>query len=341
MIAVVQDRYGPPEVLRLGQVDRPEPGPGEVLVRVAASSVHADVWHAVAGRPWAARLSAGILRPKLNVPGTDVAGLVEQVGPGVEGLALGEAVFGASVRRNEWVHGGAFAEFVVAPAEYLAKKPERVGFAEAACVPTSGHIALQNLRDRARTVAGKRVLVNGAAGGVGSVALQVVKDRGAHVTGVDAGAKLSLLRDLGADEVIDYTEVDFTEHRGRYDLIFDVPGNHSFARCRRALKPDGRYVPIGFEDYGRGAGSVFGVIPRFLGLMVRARFTEQLKGPGSALPDRTATLTTLQRLLEQGALTPIVATARPIAEAAEALRQLMAGQTIGRIVLTPDPDLLS
>lgn len=340
MLAVVQDRYGPPEVLRLAEVERPTPGPGEVLVRVAASSVHADVWHAVAGRPLPARVGAGLLRPDPPIPGTDLAGLVEEVGPDVDGLTCGDEVFGSSVRRNEWVHGEAFAEYVVAPVAQLAKKPEGVGFAEAACVPTSGHIALQNLRDVDRTSRGKRVLVNGAAGGVGSIALQVIKARGAHVTAVDAGTKLALLRDLGADEALDYSEVDFTEHHGRYDLIFDVPGNHPFARCRRALKADGRYVPIGFEDYGRGAGSLLGVIPRFLGFMIRARFTEQLRGPGSDLPSRTDTLTTLRQLLEEGTLTPFVSAVRPIAEAAEALRQLMAGQTAGRILLTPDFSLL-
>ncbi|MBT8462974.1 MAG: NAD(P)-dependent alcohol dehydrogenase, partial [Gemmatimonadetes bacterium] len=260
---------------------------------------------------------------------------------GVERFKPGDQVFGASVRRNEWMHGEAFAEFVVVPVEHLALKPEGVGFAEAACVPTSGHIALQNLRDLTRTSAGRETLVNGAAGGVGAIALQVIKARGAHVTGVDAAPKLALVRDLGADEVLDYAAEDYTDHHGRYDLIFDVPGNHPFARVRRALKPDGRYVPIGFEDYGRGAGPVLGVIPRFLGLLIRARFTEQLRGPGSALPDRSETLMVLKQLLERGSLTPVVASVRPIAEAAEALRELMAGQTLGRIVLTPDPGLLS
>jgi NADPH:quinone reductase-like Zn-dependent oxidoreductase len=234
----VQDRYGGDDVLQLREVDRPVVQPDEVLVRVRAASVHPDVWHVVRGQPLVLRLmGSGLRRPKKTIPGTDVAGIIEEVGSAVTALKPGDEVFGETTRSYQWANGGAFAEYVAIPQELLALKPPNVSFEQAASVPTAGIIALQNLLILGGLKAGHRVLVNGAAGGVGSIAVQVAKAQGAHVTGVEHTEKLDLVRSLGADRVIDYTRDDFTQGSERYDLIFDVPGNHSFPgtiRCRRA-----------------------------------------------------------------------------------------------------------
>ena len=240
MKAIVQHRYGSVDDLALSEVPRPEPAADEVLVRVRAASVHPDVWHVVAGRPAVLRLmGSGVRRPRERVPGTDVAGVVESVGSAVTRFEPGDEVFGETIRGVQWRNGGAFAEYATAPEEGLALKPSGVSFEEAAAVPTVGLIALNNL-PRRRVPSGSRVLVNGAAGGVGAIAVQLAKSYGAEVTGVDHASKLALVRSLGADRVIDYTSEDFTRAGEQWDLIFDVPGNHSFKAIRRALDPRGQ-----------------------------------------------------------------------------------------------------
>jgi NADPH:quinone reductase-like Zn-dependent oxidoreductase len=214
-----------------------------VLVRVRAASVHADVWHVVTGWPYVLRLmGAGLRRPKNQVPGTDVAGVVEAVGASVTRFSPGDEVFGETMLGMQWRNGGAFAEYVAAPEDALALKPKHVGFEQAAAVPTSGFIAAANLQPGRPIAPGQRVLVNGAAGNVGAIAVQLARAQGAQVTGVDHTDKLDLVRALGADHVIDYTAVDFTRGAERYDLLFDVASNLTVAAARRVLTPTGMYV---------------------------------------------------------------------------------------------------
>jgi NADPH:quinone reductase-like Zn-dependent oxidoreductase len=334
MKAIVQDRYGAPDVLQLREIERPVVRDDEVLVRVRAASVHADVWHVVAGWPYVLRLmGAGLRRPKNPVPGTDVAGQVESVGKSVTRFKPGDEVFGETIRGYQWAHGGSYAEYVTAHPDTLALKPANVTFEQAAAIPTSGLIALRNLRDQGRVQSGQRVLINGAGGGVGGLAVQLAKAFDAEVTGVDCADKLDLIRTLGADHVIDFAEQDFTRTGERYDLIFDVPGNHPFSECRRALTPEGRYVLIGHDDYGRATGRWMGSLPRFLKLMALSRFTDQLAM--SPTPPETKThLGVLKDFLEAGKLTPIIDRTYPLSEAADAIRYLQEGRARGRIVIT-------
>jgi NADPH:quinone reductase-like Zn-dependent oxidoreductase len=215
-----------------------------------------------------------------------MAGIVESVGKGVSRFRPGDQVFGETTAMQQWMNGGAFAEYVSVPQDLLALKPDNVTFEQAASVPTSGYIALQNLRDSSRLRPGQTVLINGARGGVGVLTLQLAKAYGAHVTAVDSTRKLGMLRSLGADEVIDFTEEDFTQLGVRYDLIVDVPGNHPFSACRRALKPDGRYVLIGHERFGASGKRMFGLIPHFLKLIFLSRFVKQLEAPALRCPPR-------------------------------------------------------
>jgi NADPH:quinone reductase-like Zn-dependent oxidoreductase len=251
MKAIVQERCGSPAELELRDVDSPLVGDDEVLVRLRAASVHPDVWHVVVGRPYVLRLmGAGFARPKNPIAGTDMAGIVESVGKGATRFRPGDPVFGETIVTQQWVNGGVFAEHVSVRQDLLALKPDNVTFEQAASVPTSGFIALQNLRGRHQGRLGQEVLINGGGGGVGTLALQITKAYGVHVTAVNGTSKLDMLRALGADEVVDYTRENFTRRGVRYDLIFDVPGNYSFSACRRALKPDGKYVLIGHERFG-------------------------------------------------------------------------------------------
>lgn len=334
MRAIVQDRYGAIDGLSLREVTRPVPAEDEVLVRVRATSVHPDVWHVVAGRPAVLRvMGSGVRRPKVRVPGTDVAGVVESVGSAVRGFRTGDEVFGETIRGVQWRNGGAFAEYATAPQEGLALKPSAISFAEAAAVPTAGLIALHNL-PRRRVSPGDHVLVNGAAGGVGAIAVQLAKSYGAHVTGVDHPRKLELVRSLGADRVLDFTREDYTGGGQAWDLIFDVPGNHSFADARRAVRPGGTYVLVAHDAFGATGHAVLGSLPRMLGLMLRSAMAPELRGGSFAAPDKHQSMTTLTRLLETGALRMVIDRVFPLARAAEALQYLTTGQAVGRVVIS-------
>lgn len=337
MRAVIQAAYGPPAVLELRDVAMPTLGDDEVLVRVRAASVHPDVWHVVSGRPYIIRLlAAGLRTPKQPIPGTDMAGTIEAVGKHVTRFRPGDAVFGETVGFHTWCNGGAFAEFVRVRPEWLASKPANVTFEQAAAVPTAWYIVLLNLRHPDQIRAGQRVLVNGAGGGVGSLALQLAKAQGAHVTAVDAPGKMDLLRHLGADRVIDYTQEDFTHGSARYDLIFDVPGNRPFSACRRVLDPNGRYVLIGHEAFGAAGKRFFGILPSFFRLMFLARFVRQLRGPRHiAPPSRASAMALLADLLESGKITPVIDSAFALEETPDALRRLMEEDVRGRVVVTP------
>ncbi|HEU4337889.1 MAG TPA: NAD(P)-dependent alcohol dehydrogenase [Nocardioides sp.] len=336
MRAVVQRAYGSVDDLTVSEVPRPEPAADEVLIHVRAASVHPDVWHVVAGRPAVLRLmGSGVRRPGQPVPGTDVAGVVESVGSAVTRFEPGDEVFAETVRGVQWRNGGAFAEYATAPEVGVALKPPAVSFEEAAAVPTAGIIALNNL-PRRRVPAGSRVLVNGAAGGVGAIALQLAKAYGAHVTGVDHSSKLELLRSLGADRVIDYTSEDFTRSGGQWDLVFDVPGNHSWRETRRALHPRGSYILIGHDAFGAIGHRWLGSIPRLLGLVARSAVSPQLRGGSFAPPDKRELMDTLASLMGSGQLRVVVDRTFPLDQAPQALRHLMSGQSVGRVVLTID-----
>lgn len=336
MRAIVQTRYGSTDVLRIGDRDRPVAGAGEVLIRVRATSLHPDVWHLMTGLPRVLRLmGAGLRRPACPVPGTDMAGVVEQVGSGVTRFQPGDEVFGETMLALAWRNGGAFAEYVAVPADCLAHKPTTVTFEQAAAVPSIGYITLLNVpADRLRPAT--RVLVNGAGGGVGGMVVELAKASGAHVTGVDHTRKLDRIRSLGADEVIDYTVRDFTQRRGGsepYDLIVDIPGNHSTAAVRRVLAPTGRYVLIGHDGFGRHGRRWLGSLPRFGGLMLRSIVVAQLRGAGVRLTKADA-MATLAQHLAAGRLIPVIDRTFPLEQAAEAMRYLIDGDPIGRVVLT-------
>ncbi len=336
MTAVVQNRYGSPDVLEIKEIDKPVVGDDEVLVRVRAASIHPDVWHVVSGRPYVLRLmGAGFSKPQNPIPGTDMAGIVESVGKSVTQFSPGDPVFGETTVTHQWIHGGAFAEYVSVHQDLLALKPDNVTFEQAASVPTSGCIALQNIRGLSQWRPGQKVLINGAGGGVGALALQITKAYGAHTTAVDCTSKLGMLRSLGAEEVVDYTREDYTRRGVRYDLVFDVPGNYPFSACRRALKPDGRYVLIGHERFGASGKRMFGLIPHFLKLTVLSRFVKQLRDPGLPIPTQKEAIAVLRELLQIGKITPIIDSTYGLSEVREALRHLIEDEIQGKVILNP------
>ena len=334
MKAIVQDRYGSPDVLELRDIDQPLAADDEVLVRVRAASVHADVWHAMKGVPYVLRvMGSGLRAPKHRVPGTDLAGLVESVGTNVTRFRPGDEVFGQSLLANLWRNGGTLAEYAAVPQAMLERKPARLTFEQAAAVPTSGSLAVQHVRDEGRTQSGHTVLVNGAGGAVGTFAVQLAKAYGANVTGVDAPEKLDVLRSIGADQVLDYTQDDFTRRDERYDFILDIVGNHPWSECRRALTPDGTYVLSGFDQYGRSGHRWFGSLGRFAKLIVISPFVSHLH-PFRGTKDPGDRLVVLKELIEAGKLTPVIDTTFPLSETPEAIRYLESGRARGKVVIT-------
>ena len=336
MKAIVQEQYGSPyDVLNLKDIDMPVLKDDEVLVRVRAASVHPDVWHVVRGLPYVLRLmGAGLLRPKNRIPGTDVAGHVESAGKNVSQFQQGDEVFGETIKGYQWTNGGAYAEYVSVPEDQLALKPANTTFEQAAAVPTSGLIALQNLPNEERLRPGQSVLVNGAGGGVGVLAVQIAKAYGANVTGVDNTQKLDMVRSIGADQIIDYTKEDFTQSGERYDLIFDIPGNHPFSACRRVLAPNGKYVLIGHDRFGQGAGRWFGSIPRVFKLVALSPLVSQMPTPNFSMSDKKNQMVVLKRLIETGKLTPVIDRTYSLGEVPEAIRYLEEGHARGKVIIT-------
>jgi NADPH:quinone reductase-like Zn-dependent oxidoreductase len=325
MKAVVQDRYGGPEVLELRDIERPVPSDDQVLVQVQAAGLHRGDWHIMTGLPYLIRLvvpSLGLAKPKVPVRGMDLAGRVEAVGQGVTRLRPGDEVFG-------WTDTGALAQYACAGEDQLAARPVRLGVAQAAAVPTSGFAALQGLRDVGGVQAGQRVLVIGAAGGVGAVAVQLAKAFGAQVTGVASTPQLELVWSLGADEVIDYTREEVTDGRRRWDLILDTAGRRSLSRLRAALTPQGTLVIVG----GEGGGRWLGGFTRNLRAPVWSRFVGQRLAM-LVSKERPEDLQTLRELLEAGKLTPVVGRTYPLGEVSQAMRALEAGNTHGKLIIT-------
>jgi len=333
MKAIVQDRYGLADVLELREIERPTPTDEEVLVRVRAASVHADVWHAMSGVPYVLRImGSGVRAPKHRVPGTDLAGVVESVGKNVTKFRPGDEVFGQSLLANLWRNGGALAEYAVVPETMLELKPAGLTFEQAAAVPTSGSLAVQHVRDEGRVQPGETVLINGAGGAVGSFAVQLAKAYNANVTGVDATGKLEMLRSIGADQVLDYTKEDFTRRDERYDFILDIAGNHRWSECRRALTADGTYVLSGFDQYGRSGRRWFGSLGRFAKLIVISPFVSHLH-PFRGTKDPEDRLIVLKELIEAGKLMPVIDRTFPLREVPEAIRYLESGQARGKVVI--------
>lgn len=322
MQAIVQDVYGGAEVLRVEQVPRPEPGKGQVLVRVRAAGVDRGVWHLMTGKPHVVRLALGLRRPRQRQLGMDLAGVVEAVGAGVSGLRPGDEVFGVGV--------GTFAEFAVAKAKLLAPKPANLTFEQAAALPTSGTTALQMVRDAGKVRPGQQVLILGAGGGVGSYAVQLAKAFGAEVTGVCSTSKVDFVRSLGADHVVDYTAGDpLAGSDGRYDVILDIAGNRSFPLLRRALTPAGTLVLVGGEE----GGAFLGGLERNLRAKLTSPWTKQRLLARVALNNQK-NLRELRELTEAGAISPAVAKAYPLADAAQALADLEANRVAGKAVIT-------
>lgn len=321
MKAILQDKYGTPDNLHLGETDKPVPGSNEVLVEVHAAGIDRGTAHLMRGEPYLMRvIGFGFRGPKNPVPGRDVAGTVVEVGSDVTNFKPGDEVFGIAPK-------GSFAEYAVAPTEKLVHKPANLTFEQAAVVPISATTAMQALRDVGHVQPGQHVLIIGASGGVGTYGVQLAKALGATVTGVSSTAKVDLVRALGADDVIDYTHEDFADRATRYDLILDIGGNSRVSRLRRALAPKGTLVIVGGEagkwtGLGRqlGAIALSPFVPQRLAMLVNKESHENLDA--------------VSQLIEAGQVTPAVDRTYPLVEVPDALRHLEAGQARGKIAIS-------
>ena len=320
MKAIVQDRYGTADVHELRDIDKPVVKDDEVLVRVHAASIHIGDWHVMRGVPYILRPVFGLLKPKNEVPGTDVAGKVESVGTNVTQLQPGDEMFG-------WCKG-AFAEYACAGENNFVPKPDNLTFEQAAAVGVSAFTALQALRDQGKVQPGQNVLISGASGGVGTFAVQIAKAFGAEVTGVCSTRNVDMVRSIGADHVIDYTQEDFTGSSDRYDFILDNVGNHSLSDCRRVLTSEGTYQPIGTQVGGRAGGLGFVFKALAVSLFVRP----QLR-PFISLP-KHEDLIVLKDLIEAGQVTPVIDTTYALSATPEAIGYVGEGHARGKVVIT-------
>jgi NADPH:quinone reductase-like Zn-dependent oxidoreductase len=320
MRAIVQDEYGTADDLVLADIDRPAAAPGEVLVHVHAASVFIGDWHVITGLPYAIRPKLGMRRPKARVAGQEMAGRVEAVGEGVTRFRAGEGVFGTC--------SGAFAEYVAVPEALLAPTPSNLTDEEAATVAITGTSALQAVRDKGRVQPGQRVLIVGAAGGVGSFAVQIAKALGAHVTGVCSTAQLDGVRSIGADDVIDYTLDDFTTIGRHWDVIIETAGGRPVSELRRALAPRGTLVIVGGEGGGRWVGKAGRMVwAPALSPFVRQTLTTL------AVKHNGADLVVLKDLIEEGRVTPVIGKTYQLGEVPEAIRDLEQRRTQGKSVV--------
>ena len=322
MKAIIQDTYGPPDVLELREIEPPQVGEQDVLVRVHAAGAGPDVWHIMTGKPYMARPVLGFRRPRIRVRGWDVAGTVEAVGAGVTAFRPGDDVMGVA-------EAGSFAEFAITTPDKLVRKPSSISWEQAAAVPVSGVTALQAVRDKAKVQPGQKVLVIGAAGGVGTFAVQIAKAFGAEVTGVASTSKLDLVRSIGADDVIDYMREDFTDVSRTWDVIVDTAGRRPLRRLRRALTPKGTLVIVGGDGGGPWTGGFFRgmlrapVLSMFVG--------QRLSWLNSKM--NVADLQAVTELSQTGKVAPVVGHTYPLPETPDAIRELATGHARGKLVI--------
>jgi len=323
MKAIVFRSYGSPDVLRYEEIETPTPREKEVLIKVRAAALNPYDWHFMRGLPYLIRMMAGLRKPKIVRLGFDVAGHVESVGQSVTQFKPGDEVFGSC----SGPYTGAFAEYACTLESALVTKPNNVTFEQAAAVPMAAFTALQGLR-KGQIRAGQKVLVNGAAGGVGSLAVQLAKSFGAEVTGVCSTRNVELVRSIGADRVIDYTKQDFTKSGQPYDLILDCVGNHSLLACRRALTSKGMLVTAG----GKSGRWKMG-LTRGLRALVLSRFGSR-KLVGVFARSNQEDLNIIRELMETGKVTPVIDRRYPLSETAEAIRYLEEGHARGKVIIT-------
>jgi len=323
MKAITHYKYGPPDVLELNEVQKPIPEDDEVLVRVHAASVNAWDWHNLRAKPYFARLSMGLLKPKKHILGADVAGQVEAVGRNAKQFRPGDEVFGDLADFG----GGGFAEYVAASEKAFVLKPTGASYEEAAAVPLAALTALQGLRDKGQIKSGQRVLINGASGGVGTFAVQIAKSFETEVTAVCSTKNLDMARSIGADKVIDYTREDFTRNGQRHDLILDVVGNRPASDIKRALSPNGICVVIGFSSVGRLLQTVFLGPLTLLGSRKKMGFM--------VAKMNQVDLVFIKELVEAGKVVPVIDKRYPLSEVPEAIRYLEDVHARGKVIITP------
>lgn len=322
MKAIMQDRYGSADVLEFRDIEEPVVGEDDVLIRVHAAGCGPDVWHVMTGLPYMARPMIGLRRPKLAVRGWDLAGTAEAVGANVNAFQPGDEVMGTA--------DGAFAELAVTQPDKLVPKPTNITSEQAAAIPVSGTTALRAVRDEGRVQPGQRVLVIGAAGGVGSLAVQIAKGFGAEVTGVSSTSKTDLVRSIGADDAIDYTREDFADGARHWDVIIDTAGRRPLRQLRLALTRKGTLVVVGGDGGGRWTGGFFRGILR--GPLVSLFVGQRLRGLATKIQKED--LLTLVEMIEGGTITPVIDRTYPLIEAADAIRYLEEGHAAGKIVVT-------
>jgi len=335
MKAAVYTRYGPPDVIEIKDVERPVPNETEVLIEVRAASLNPLDGGLMKGKPYTFRLLSGLFRPKVTQLGVDVAGRVEAVGRNVTQFKPGDEVFGVAIRYPQgsgtkvWICQGAFAEYVCAPESALAMKPENATFEQAAASPVAAFTALQGLRDKGHVQRGQKVLINGAAGGVGTFAVQIAKSFGAHVTGVCSTRNVEMVRSIGADRVIDYSKEDFTKGGTSYDVILDLVGNRSLSACRRVLDRKGILLLAG----GEGSEWMIGLMARPIKALLLSPFVSQKLVMFLARPNQDD-LTVIHELMRAGKVTAVIDRRYKLSEVAEAIRYLERKHARGKVVMT-------
>jgi NADPH:quinone reductase-like Zn-dependent oxidoreductase len=321
MKAIVYYNYGSPDVLRCEEIEKPTAGNSEVFIKVRAASVNPYDWHFMRGMPYFVRIPAGLRKPKDKRLGVDVAGEVEAVGRNVTQFKPRDEVFGLC--------RGALAEYACASESALAIKPDNLTFEQAASAPLAALTALQSLRDKGKIQAGQKVLINGAAGGVGTFAVQIAKSYGADVIGVCSTRNVDMVRSIGANRAIDYTQEDFTKSGQRFDLILDTVGNHSLLACRRVLNPKGIYIMAG----GPTGRWMIGLLARLAAALVLSRFMSQ-KLVMVAAKSSKEDLTIMRELMESRKVTPVTDKRYSLSEVPEAIRYLEEGHARGKIAIT-------
>ena len=322
MKAIVQDEYGPPAVLRSRDIPRPEVRAGEVLVRIHAAAIHPGDWLLMTGRPYLFRVASGLSKPRKRIPGFDFAGTVEAIGENVAEFAVGDEVFGEAA-------GGSCAEYASVAEEKMALRPSNLALAQAAVVAVSGVTALRGVRDAGKLQPDQHILINGAAGGIGTFAVQIAKALGGEVTGVCSTKNVEMVRSIGADHVIDYTAEDFTEGGKRFDVILDNVANHALADCRRALKPGGRLLP----NNGTSGGPWIGPLGSMAAALALSPFLPKQRPPFVGAV-RKQDLTDLKELIEAGKVSPVIGNTFLLSETAAAFEYLGGGHARGKIVIT-------